>query len=281
VTTARSDRRGVSGRAPRASVIAAAVLLGGAALVGPRAVGAPVGDDAPPFDVGEKLAYEVRYVGLHCGDMTLETFRGDDADYRIVMTARTTPFFDRIHKVRMRLESWFDPDSGSSIRYRETSFEKDVTSVKEYLLDLEKGTVTELEHGEVSETFEISVRPVHDPLAFIFRARELLGVDGTPVVLNLIGSGKAAPVRVEIVDRKTTSTPSGRQPADIAVPRTTDQLLFSRKGEMEMWLSVDERRIPYRIEFDLAFGSLQAKLASVATRPPTETDADRAPTFDE
>jgi hypothetical protein len=261
--------------------VAAALLLAGASVGGSAAVAGAATGPPHPFAVGEKLAYEVRYLGLHCGDMTLETFVGDDADYRIVMTARTTPFFDRIYRVRMRLESWFDPDSGSSIRYRETSYEKDEVSVKEYLLDREGDTVRELEDGEVTETFEVGGGPVHDPLAFLFRARELLGTDGTPVVLNLIGSGKAAPVRVEIVDRKTTSTPSGRKPADVAVPRTTDQLLFSRKGEMQMWLSVDDKRIPYRIEFDLAFGSLKAKLASVGTRPPTETDADRAPTFDE
>ncbi len=253
------------------------LVLAGAALVGPGAAA----DEPPPFAVGEKLAYEVRYLGLHCGDMTLETFRGDDGDYRIVMTARTTPFFDSIYRVRMRLESWFDPDVGSSIRYRETSFEKDEVSIKEYRLDLEQGVVRELEDGEETERFDIHVRPVHDPLAFLFRARKLLGVDGMPVVLNLIGSGKAAPVRVEIVDRKTTSTPSGRRPADVAVPRTTDQLLFSRKGQMEMWLSVDQARVPYRIQFDLAFGSLKAKLESVGTRPGGETDADREPTFAE
>ena len=73
---------------------------------------------------------------------------------------------------------------------------------------------------------------------------------------------------------------TARQMAEKAGVKTYE-LLFSRKGEMQMWLSVDDKRIPYRIEFDLAFGSLKAKLASVGTRPPTETDADRAPTFDE
>ncbi len=274
--TVRGDRRGGRG-GPRVSTLRAALVLVGTTLVGPGWAA----DRPPPFAVGEKLAYEVRYLGLHCGDMTLETFRGDDGDYRIVMTARTTPFFDSIHRVRMRLESWFDPDSGSSVRYRETSYEKDEVSIKEYRLDLEHGTVRELKDGEETDRFDIDVRPVHDPLAFIFRARDLLGIDGTPVVLNLIGSGKAAPVRVEIVDRRTTSTPSGRRPADVAVPRTTDQLLFSRKGEMQMWLSVGAERVPYRIAFDLAFGSLKAKLESVGTRPSGETDADREPTFAE
>lgn len=276
MTTVRGDRRG-GGGGPRLPSLTAAVLLVAAGLPGPGAAA----DRPPPFAVGEKLAYEVHYLGLHCGDMTLETFRGDDGDYRIAMTARTTPFFDSIYRVRMRLESWFDPESGSSVRYRETSFEKDEVSIKEYLLDLEHGTVRELEDGEETDRFDIHVRPVHDPLAFLFRARELLGIDGMPVMLNLIGSGKAAPVRIEIVDRKETSTPSGRRPTDVAMPRTTDQLLFSRKGEMEMWLSVDEDRVPYRIQFDLAFGSLKAKLESVGTRPAGETDADRQPTFAE
>ena len=279
--TARSGGWEAGGRVARPLAIAAVVIMVGLVSGSLAAASEPISGQQPPFMMGEKLAYEVRYLGIHCGDMTLETYLGDDGDYRIVMTARTTPFFDNIYRVRMRLESWFDPYSGSSVRYRETSFEKGELSVKEYRLDLEHGTVREIEDGDETETFEIHVRPVHDPLAFLFRARELLDLEGTPVVLNLIGSGRAAPVRIDIVRRRTTRTPMGRRPADIAVPQTTDQLLFSREGQMEMWLSVDEVRTPYRIEFDLSFGSLKAKLESVGTRSAVETDADRDPSFDE
>jgi len=67
----------------------------------------------------------------------------------------------------------------------------------------------------------------------------------------------------EVVEQKKIRTPFGKREALRIVPRPKDEMLFSKEGSMSLWIATDDSRIPYRIEFDLSFGKLTAKLKRI------------------
>lgn len=251
----------------RLPVIAAMALVAG--VVSAAEVERPA---PPPFPLGERLHYRVKWLGLHCGDMQLESFQAADGTYRVVMTARTTRFFDGIYRVRSRIESRVDPVSRSSIWYRERTEQEKERELKTEMatFDPETGVVTRhKDDGEV-ETFTTERRPVYDPLAFIFRIRDEYRTGSGPVAVNLVGSDEVIPILAEKVDLDRVRTPLGRREAIEVKPRTSEEMLFSRKGDFSLWLSQDERRLPLILDFDLSFGRLVAKLEKIEERPAHE-----------
>lgn len=222
-----------------------------------------------PIPLGERLVYDVRWLGLKAGVMTMETFRESEAEaaeLRIAMTARTTPFWDGIYRVRSRIDSWFDPVTLSSVRYLDRSEQRGELEHQEFLLDPAEGTVRGMVHGE-ERRFESDLRPLVDPLAYVYRIRSCLEPSLRSVDLNIVGSRDVEATVAEVVERTTIKAMGERRIVDVVVPRTTEGGMFGRKGQVTLFLGVDGRRLPYRIEFDMSFGRLVAKLESVEPRP--------------
>ncbi len=225
----------------------------------------PAADVVTVIPVESQMRYSVSYGGIHCGSLTLESFEEDSADgpvFRIVMTAATSKFFDAIYKVRSRIESVYDPRRMSTIRYHEHSVEKKKVMDKLYVVDFDASQVRRLE-GDEEKIIPIESDQVYDPLAFLYRARRLVGRAGDRITLNMVTSDGDLPTVAEVVEKKKIQTPFGKREAMLVVPRPVDEEMFSKKGTMNVWLSTDDRRIPYRIEFDLSFGRLVAKLKEI------------------
>jgi hypothetical protein len=257
----------------RPATRAAACLLLVVGVGAPPAAAADSGEFVrcvdEPIPLGERLVYDVRWLGLKAGMMTIEAFREsetENANLRIAMTARTTPFWDGIYKVRSRIDSWFDPATLSSVRYLDRSEQRGELEHQEFLLDPENGTVRGVARGQ-ERRFDTELRPLVDPLAYIYRIRSCLAPDGEPIELNIVGSRAVERTVVEVDDRTTIKAMGEKRTVDVVVPKTEEGGMFGQKGQITLYLGADERRLPFRIEFDLSFGRLVAKLDAVETRP--------------
>jgi hypothetical protein len=223
-----------------------------------------------PFPLDELLVYDVRYLGLHCGTMTLESFveESDDGELcRIQMNARSSKFFDGIYKVRTRIDSWFSAERMASVRYHSHGQEKKRITDDLYEVDLAGREVRRTKNGE-SSSFPIANEHIHDPLAYIYRLRMLVGEPGDAITLALVTSKGDLETVAEVTRRKRIKTRFGRREALLVVPQPKDGMLFSKSGRMEVWYGVDDRRLPYRVVFDLSFGKLVAKLKETHARTP-------------
>ena len=231
-----------------------------------------------PFLLGERLVYDIRWLGLKAGEMELETFREPATEggrLRIVMTASTTPFWDRVYRVRSRIDSFFDPQTMSSVRYLERTEEKGEVKRQEYVLDPRAGIVRNLSDAK-ERRLETDLRPLLDPLAYIYRMRRELGPGVDELQLNLVGSRSVESTTVTLVETTRTRAMGNWKLADVVVPSTDEGGLFSKSGTMTFYLARNAARTPYRMEFDLPFGKLVAVLQSIERRP-VEGFADPSP----
>jgi hypothetical protein len=265
-----SSRSGRYRRGASAVVVAGLVWMG----TGSTAAAAPAD---PPFPVNERLSYEVSWMGVYCGRMTLASFvdgEGDDATYHIVMTARTSKPFDQVYRVRSRIESEFSGRLMSTVRYHDVSREKKRVNDDLYQIDLERAEVHRTNNGK-EQTFSLADGHVYDPLAYIYRLRRLVPESGTDVSLALATADGAVETVARVEERRRIRTPLGRREAMVVIPQPRDEMLFSKSGEMEIWLGTDDEGTPYRVVFDLSFGKLVAELVEVERGPglaPVEPD---------
>ena len=218
----------------------------------------------PPIPIGENLTYNVRYLGIHCGVMTLASFRDSDVPslYHIVLEARTSSFFDGIYRVRVRIESLYVGARDSSLTYRHVGHEKGEVKDELWQVDFDSDEVRRTRDGKL-KVIPFEGERVLDPLSFLFRLLRLLDSVGDRTTLPLMTSDGVVATAAEVTSKELVKTPFGKREVLVATPYPDNDELFDKKGKIEMWVGADPDRLPYRVIFDLPFGKLSAKLVRV------------------
>lgn len=257
----------------RAAVVigVAAAALVATAFVVLRAEPKP-GDGSntlPPFPTDGPFHYEVEYLGINCGHMTLEsrleTYQGRPA-YHVVMTASNSKFFNKIYRVDGRIESWVDAESMSTLAYESDITEKGRRKIRSYRVDRARGVVLAEKNGK-QMTLSYEGEPALDPMAYVYRGRVLAGVPGSTFDLNLLTDRGVIATSTRVGDIERFTTPDGKRALLRVQPMTADGELFSRKGEFIYWIAPDAGRRLYRLDFKLSFGRLLAKYTGPADGP--------------
>jgi hypothetical protein len=219
--------------------------------------------ESPPGEVplDGPHRYRVTWLGVHCGDMTLESaaVEGKPSLVRMVMTVASTELFDGIYRVRSRIESIYNVRLASTRRYQEETSEKDRTKEDLWLVDSRAGEARRTRNGKV-ETYELPPGGAHDPLAMLYRFRALAREAGDVATIPVMTTRGAVEARAVAERWEQYDGSWGEVRALKVVQQPVGDEAFGRGGAVTMWLSSDEERVPYRIEFDLPFGKLVAEL---------------------
>ena len=223
------------------------------------------GDDLPlrfeelPFGVGEKATFEIGYGPIKAGVATIaveDTFRYFGQKVLHVRTrARSNRFFDAFFKVRDQADSYIDADSlfarYFSKHLREGGYERDV----EIHFDQEAG-IAYYPDGRESE-FPLGV---HDVLSAFFRVRTMELVEGDVFDLPTHGDDELYDLKLEVMRREERDTVLGRVRCVVVQPRLSDDGLFKHQGDLFVWLTDDERRIPVLMKATVPVGAIEARL---------------------
>lgn len=259
---------GGSGQVRRRAAWLLAGALAVSAVAGMPADVRPPAAATAPFPLDEFLSYKVTYLGIHCGAMTLSSYTENQDGkpiYRIDLAARTSKFFDGVYRVRVRIESTYSAERASSLSYHHHGEEKGEHKDELWQVDFAASEVLRTRDGKLT-TFPLSTDGVVDPLSFVYRMRVLLSGKGERATLAMMTSDGAVETVAEVVEKRTVKTPFGAREVLVIVPRPQQDELFSKKGRMEIWVGADERRLPYRVVFDLPFGKLVARLEAIDDR---------------
>ena len=222
--------------------------------------------EAMPVD--GPFAYQVEYLGLTCGHLTLEsrleTIKGQPT-YHLVATARNSKFFNKIYKVDARIDSWVDAHTMTTLAYESTIVEKGKRKLRRYDVDPEKGTVRAVKNGKTTNA-AFDGQAGLDPLAFLFRARLLARQPGSRFGLRMLTDRGALETVSEVGEIERFKTFEGRRELLPIQPMPADGEMFSRKGEVVMWVGPGPERTLYRLIFRLPFGHLVARLTGPAEK---------------
>jgi hypothetical protein len=229
-----------------------------------------------PFGVGEELNFEVSFEFVKGGEAkmsveSIDEFNGHPC-YKIVSTARSTGTVDFFYKVRDRIESWRDVKGGFS-----RLFVKQLNEGKhkyrkrlEYLPDQGIAYLFEKRHPKIPDTLEV-IGKIHDVLGAFYQMRAMpLTVDSS-VWIDVHDIRDRYQLEVRVIRREKLKVPAGTFNCLVIEPLLESSGLFRKEGDMQVWITDDQYRMPVMMKSWLYFGRVFAKLKTYKYGKPIST----------
>jgi hypothetical protein len=218
---------------------------------------------------GEKLTYSVSWSNvLQAGVAVMEVREGKTSDgkpaYELLSRTESVGMVDVVYPVRDTVESVVDAEQLHSVSFRLRESHGAKKRVRDMVFDHETGTVKVTVNGK-SASHDVPER-VQDALSSLYyvRTRRDFTV-GKSIVVDVHDGGKTWAVEILTLGRERITTPAGD--FDTLVIKTFPKYegVFMHKGEILIWLTDDERKIPVLMKSKISIGSIVATLMEMRT----------------
>ena len=224
------------------------------------------GSSADAFSpmIPEILNYDLTWTGIKAGEASLAIRQNGD-EIAIMSTARSVKWVSVFYTVNDIAESRLQknqktPGIGQPVNYRLNIREGKHRKDKEVIFDHAALKAIYVDHLE-NERKEFEIPPfVLDPLSsFYFLRTQNLEV-GKSVYVTIFDSKKIWNVEVQVLRKERVEVPAGEFNTIVVKPLMQSEGIFYRKGEIYIWLTDDERRIPVLLKTKVKIGSVNALL---------------------
>jgi hypothetical protein len=216
-----------------------------------------------PDEIGLKLTYTLQFNIIKMGTGYLSINENDTISatpvHHITFAAKTSKFADRIYKIRDRVDVWMNQDDLTTLRVTKKIREGDYH--RDYQTDI-------FADSSIAITNEDTIRingPVRDPYSLIFYLRSKTLELGNIYSFTTFDGKKPTDFQVIVDGKETVTTPSGKYSCKIVRPFREGKALLKNSGEMMVWYSDGELRIPVQIQIKLNFGSMLLQLKSISS----------------
>ena len=168
-----------------------------------------------------------------------------------------TSFYPVRDYVRVELD---DPENFYPSNYRIQTKEGSHKKDREVQFSRADGNALYIDHLKgKKKNYEIPEQ-VHDPLSAFFRIKGMPLEVGKSVYIKIFDSKKLWNVEVKVHRKERITVPAGTFDTVMIQPMMKSEGIFDAKGNIYIWLSDDERRIPVKVRSKIAIGSMTALL---------------------
>ncbi len=220
------------------------------------------------FSPGEKLTYMISWSKIiDAGIATMEVKSGKTADgrptFELVSSTHSVGVVEAFYPVRDTVESIVDAEGLYSLEFHLKESHGGRKREREMLFDQAASKVTESVNRGQPETF--SVPPgVQDALSSLYYVRTRTDfVIGKAIVIDVHDGGKNWSVEVQILGREKIKTPAGEFDTIKVKTYPKYEGVFTHKGEIYIWFTDDNRKIPVLMKSMISIGSIVATLTEM------------------
>ena len=217
------------------------------------------------FAPGERLVFDITYMGVKGGTAIMEVLekipmKGRDV-YHIVSTAQSNDFVSLFYPVDDRVETYIDVEGLYSHTIKVKQHEGKRRREKIIHFDQIQHRAVQLKNNQ-SEVFEIPPE-AQDSLSslYFFRTQKTVEV-GTSVFIDVHESEKNWKLEIRALAKERVTTPVGTFDTIKVQAMVRYEGLFINKGDVFIWFTDDDRRIPVMMRSKIKIGSITAILSS-------------------
>jgi hypothetical protein len=227
-----------------------------------------------PIWVGEKLTYQVTYLGIPAGTFTLEALPykavGDRKVYHIIAKAWNSAVFGLMYKLDDYVETYIDYEGFFSHRFHLHQDETKQVRDSLELYDSEKKQSywwnrwdrKERGYSENKDFYPMDSFP-QDTLSSLYFLRAVPLPPGGMVSFPVMSEGKPLTAYITVVGREELDTAAGVLKTVKVKPEAATRGVLERKGDSYMWLTDDDRRFLVKIEAKVKIGYVIAELKKI------------------
>lgn len=237
-------------------------MIDGKAAVNPSA----------PFAAGETLTYEAEWMGIDVGSATSVveagvTFRGRPAIH-LKASGSSNRAFSLFYRIRDAQESWIDPVGFYSLGFVNDQNEGGNVDHQDWVMDYERALAhrhrrVTVKHGKIKEydlDIPLSLSRVQDAYSMTYFYRAFPLKVGQKLTADVFTDKKIWKLTVEALAKETVKTPAGTFECIKVRPTVTLDGKEQNNGEMTVWITDDERRMPVKTQASTPFGKVNAVL---------------------
>ena len=224
-----------------------------------------VATPAKQFRIGEKLEYDVRWMGLGVGTGTLEVKdivpMKEKRVYHFVVTTRSNRFLSTFYPVHDEIHSYVDVETFVPCKFKKIQNEGRYHADEEMEYDQANRHAT-YHSFRSNTTKEMEIpRNVQDSLSTLYYFRTLPVEIGKSVFIDVNADEKNWKLEVKILKSGILKLFANKEvPALLTEPLAQFHGIFIRKGRMQIWFSLDEKRIPLYMKAKVPFGIVEVVL---------------------
>ncbi|UCD38684.1 MAG: DUF3108 domain-containing protein [Fidelibacterota bacterium] len=211
------------------------------------------------FSASETLVYTTGFRLFTAGTSTLEVVEQEgDTLLHVVSQVRTSKFFDRLYRIRDRIDLWLDPDNLVLRRMQREINEGRYKRKDTTIVDSKAGIIYAR-----GDTLTVE-GPVFDPIGVIYYLRGLPLAIGDEIHLSIFNGRRLQRITITVRGPERIKVPAGEFECLVLKPAPlNNQRLTKVDGLLQLWLTLDERRMPVRLEQESSFGTMVLKLTEV------------------
>jgi len=209
--------------------------------------------------INEKMRFDIYWMGIYAGYALINVI-GNEDEVKIISEVHSAPFISNFYYVNDRAESTIQ--KGKPKHFRFLQIEGKHRGDKEIHFDYDSKEIIFINHIKNKISVHKGVERVFmDVLSGFFYFRSLSIEPNKPVMIDIFDSDKFATVEVKPVREEIIETTLNKEVKALVVkPELTTEGLFKRKGDIFIWISNDERKIPLRVETKVSVGRVVAEL---------------------
>lgn len=197
--------------------------------------------------------------------------------YHIISTARSSKFFDAFYKVRDKVETFVDTRGIFSWtfkkRLREGGYKFDLLVDYQQAHGLARIVRTRYYDDEPlrikkRDKLEINI-PLYvvDILASFYYVRTQKLEVGMPLYMSNQDNRSVYDLQVIVQRKERVSVDAGKFNCIVVKPQLKGEGLFQQKGDLWVWLSDDQYKIPVQMKSKIAVGSITTELRVIEGVP--------------
>ncbi len=223
----------------------------------------PLEAGAAPL-VPEKLIYDIQWSGITAGNAYLE-INNSAGGITITSRAESADFISMFYRVEDIAQSALYPGA--------SGYPKDYKiSLKEGRHRRERETYFENKQGGKPQkvTFQNKIdnetlvfnleKQAFDPLSAFYEIRKRPLQVGRSEYLDIFDNKKLYNVEVQVLKKERIIVPAGEFNTIVIKPMLQSEGIFMRKGEIFIWLTDDDRKVPVMVRSKIKIGSIIVKL---------------------
>ncbi len=224
---------------------------------------------------GERLVFDVKYGFISAAEAVMQIqsieYEGKTPALKFISETKTYSFFDAIFKVRDKIESVWDKDKNVSLRFTKQLNEGRYKQYRIHTYNPVDNTSIYSRYNHTRKDFsEVKMgipEKTQDILsAFYWMRTQKLEV-GKNLEVNVTADGESHIARILILRKETISTIFGKTDCLVIKPELKGEAIFKQSGDIIIWVTNDEYKIPVRMESKVVFGSFKAILQSAQNVP--------------
>ncbi|MBA4374048.1 MAG: DUF3108 domain-containing protein [Thermodesulfovibrio sp.] len=219
---------------------------------------------AGAFGIPETLRYDISWAGIKAGESVIEIKQADESTL-IAVTTKSANWVSVFYPVNDRVESRVTPGAvpgtiGSPLTYRLKLSEGRHRKDKEVIFDKVRSKALYIDHlADERKEFDLP-GAVFDPLSSFYQIRSMQLEVGKSAYIKIFDSKKVYDAEVQVLRKERIEGPEGEVDTLVIKPIMKSEGIFYQKGEILIWISDDDKKIPLRMKSKVKIGSVTATL---------------------